>query len=893
MKGTFPDTTADITTPVNANGLRGISEGRNIAPRLPSLDETNPEFDFEFFDHGEDRQPGTTLKYERLGNGKSKLPSHPNIPASDGSAGDGLVGCGKEALESIPKQYLNIVESMVASDLASSSNAESHGGISAATNSSIGETDVRTRSGTSVTPYEAQALLSPREPSSDVSVHLYDMRISQHLRSLTSLSSSSSSDPTPGSTHGRNVSRSSLKSANTRWYDRPPSFKSHRVPSSWGKVLEQNRRSSSYSTLGTSLANVREADFSTDSPPGNRGNGGTQISKASEESEATRNWSPAEVSNIDGGTSSLGQSPSASSPTEPSSQQTRGTKSSARSVEKKKVKLGGEKVSRTLRALAHQNQRKRTVALDGPLEEQVESDAQGPSRDSIGGNYGEAAMVWQKALNAHEEQRMRRKSSVSPSSFRTAASQLLQGRTFTEPETSTDSPAIVEQHRNSLSFKPIEMEHSFDRLAVPGRTSVSQDTPLVLTREDTVKEGENTLYGRRKSASQQHLKTPVDAPRRSSPVEYHSASLATLDSLPEIKVTGAQSSKSQEPRLSKPFMASRRSDLDLVAWGRYPSHTRIERTLSAGIPDAVQPHDFGATESPVEDSDRPSGPLKDSHRPTHDFAKVRAKARRQILFRDWAARVKPYLVGFRKGETGHRSSIAVGGELEYPELELGALHSATEPTKMATPDANRNPGSINAGSARHRRSSSLQVNQYSNFKDYPKLDSSVKSSKSEHRNLSDANSSLDPFRPSAKTQSRSQLTVPKWEMEDLDFSPTLRHARTDEVSPLDGAYKQIERTRASESSTALLLPALGALHSRLDSANSENRGSSLSHRRLSRRASTGVVDDNQALRPPIPTKALSMEQMKSSTHSMWRFLDDADQLEVEKAMRVAEGSWEH
>ncbi|KAI9652653.1 MAG: hypothetical protein M1831_006640 [Alyxoria varia] len=898
-KKTFSDTTADITSSVNANGsghcFEITSHPMTRAPRLPSLDETDPSFDFNFLDGGEVKHHEAISKDEAPVNAEDEAQSHPDTPALDGNVGDGSAGHGKDALTSMSDQYQNIVEDMMASYLASGSNPGSHLGLSPATNGPVEELDASTKSGNARTTNEDRALLSPREPSSEASVHLYDMRISQHLRSMTSLSSSSSSNPTMTSTHGRNVSKSSLKSVNARRYDWPSGFKSNKVPSSWGKVLERNTKSSSYSTLASSLTNVREIGSPKNPTSEGTAIDGAQELGASSESNLARELSSDQVFINEDGASSLKQSLSTSSQIEPSLEQAHDTASSSRPVKKKKAKLGRKKVSKTLRVLAHHNQRKKVIAFDGPIEEQVDFDApKRPSRDSIGGNYDETAMVWQKALNAHEEQRVRRKSSVSPSSFRTAASQLLRGKTFVEPEKWPDSSATVEEHRNSLNFKPLETDHSFDRLTVPGRASISQETPLMLTPENSAKEGENTLYGRRKSASQQHLKTPtVDAPRRSSSVDYISASQAASTPVPEIKVTDAQSSKSHKTASTKRSVTSRRSDLGLAAWGRYPSHTRVERTLSAGTSDAVQPRDFATPESPTQDSDSPSDPKIGGHKTKHDFAKARAKARRQILFRDWSARVKPYLVGFRKGETGHRSSIAVEGELEYPELELGALHNEVEPKKTTAPNTKLNAESVKGGSARHKRSSSLQVNQYSNFEEYPKLDSSVRSTKSERKRLSGADSSTSSFNPSSKKQPQHQLSAPNWDMDELSPSPTLRHARTEEVSPLDGAYKQGERARGSGSSSAPLLPASGTAHSRMGSAGSQSRATSLSPRRLSRRASTGVVNENQGLHFPVPTKALSLEQMKSSTHSLWRFLDDADQLEVEKAMRIADGSWEY
>jgi hypothetical protein len=127
------------------------------------------------------------------------------------------------------------------------------------------------------------------------------------------------------------------------------------------------------------------------------------------------------------------------------------------------------------------------------------------------------------------------------------------------------------------------------------------------------------------------------------------------------------------------------------AWGRYPSHTRIERTLSAGKKDHVESRDF-ALEAAVRfalarnndcDDDMvgptqrlPSPPLLPGEKKrkkkigSSKMAKSHSMTFGRKLIKNYSDIFKSSSSEFRRHGRGHRSSIASGGTLEHPELEL-------------------------------------------------------------------------------------------------------------------------------------------------------------------------------------------------------------------------------
>lgn len=134
-------------------------------------------------------------------------------------------------------------------------------------------------------------------------------------------------------------------------------------------------------------------------------------------------------------------------------------------------------------------------------------------------------------------------------------------------------------------------------------------------------------------------------------------------------------------------------DTDVVgAWGRYPSNTRPERTLSFSKKDRVETRDF-ALEAAIrfasaQNDDYDEDMLDPTDRlPTPNLLPGEKKRKKKVGTGKMAKShsmtfgrklIKNYYAGmfksssseFRQHGRGHRSSIASGGTLEHPELEL-------------------------------------------------------------------------------------------------------------------------------------------------------------------------------------------------------------------------------
>jgi hypothetical protein len=127
------------------------------------------------------------------------------------------------------------------------------------------------------------------------------------------------------------------------------------------------------------------------------------------------------------------------------------------------------------------------------------------------------------------------------------------------------------------------------------------------------------------------------------------------------------------------------------AWGRYPSHTRLERTSSAGKVDRVEARDFAleaaikfASANEARHDDELIDPTQLRPSPTllpgEKTKKKRIGSARvprsssmtfgKTLLKNYTKMFKSQSTEFQKHGRGHRSSIASGGILEHPELEL-------------------------------------------------------------------------------------------------------------------------------------------------------------------------------------------------------------------------------
>ncbi|KAF2690611.1 hypothetical protein K458DRAFT_398625 [Lentithecium fluviatile CBS 122367] len=127
------------------------------------------------------------------------------------------------------------------------------------------------------------------------------------------------------------------------------------------------------------------------------------------------------------------------------------------------------------------------------------------------------------------------------------------------------------------------------------------------------------------------------------------------------------------------------------AWGRYPSHSRPERTLSAGHIDRVDSRDFALEaainfamgrrndddEDNIDPTERPPTPplLPGEKRRKKKVGNTRMAKSNSMTFgksflKNYTKIFRSQSIEFHQHGHGHRSSIATGGTLEYPELEI-------------------------------------------------------------------------------------------------------------------------------------------------------------------------------------------------------------------------------
>jgi hypothetical protein len=190
------------------------------------------------------------------------------------------------------------------------------------------------------------------------------------------------------------------------------------------------------------------------------------------------------------------------------------------------------------------------------------------------------------------------------------------------------------------------------------------------------------------ASSPKRFSAPIFATNASSN-EAHESHMASLT---RRSATVALKPPSLEQEVAEAF-EKQGDDTDIVgAWGRYPSHTRVERTLSIGKKDQVQTRDFALEaairfasagpydhdEDMIDPTERvPSPPLQPGEKRrkkrvgTGKMAKSHSMTfGRKLIKNYYSGMFKSSSTEFRQHGRGHRSSIASGGTLEHPELEL-------------------------------------------------------------------------------------------------------------------------------------------------------------------------------------------------------------------------------
>lgn len=484
----------------------------------------------------------------------------------------------------------------------------------------------------------------PGLQSSSASIHLYNMRISQHLRSVSMMSSTPSCHSPQSSQHGRARSSISCGSKNLprARHDRQTSssgFASTRIPIAWGQVIRagsqdhldferQDETSSVYSSrpqsLGDSisepttnlswvvnqtettmnttldltdntLASTQEHSISTKPGPSN----GSSESDPSfncdhpKPSPKSHLLEPPAAISVNSSTSSLCKVSKFKKEFNPSPPSKKG----------KKRKPG----SKFLRPRSDLQSESEACFFDGLADNRETPRERRLSRSLISlkaeqatleHNRHDASPMWEKALKAYQEER-----------------------------------SIM-----CLS---------------PGKALAARGSPF---RERT--SSVNRLRALSTPSDVDPLEMPEPSPGE-SPTQWESPnpfapSSVDLKAQPHSKNNSASS---------------------VEAWSRYPTHTRELRTGSAGHEDNVKTRDFAfeVNSAQIIDHkiDQMRTPTSKKKRVTPSgISKSSSMTFGKNFFKDYAKLFRSQSAEFRRHGHGHRSSIAVGRLLDYPELEV-------------------------------------------------------------------------------------------------------------------------------------------------------------------------------------------------------------------------------
>jgi len=295
------------------------------------------------------------------------------------------------------------------------------------------------------------------------------------------------------------------------------------------------------------------------------------------------------------------------------------------------------------------------------------------------------------------------------------------------------------------------------------------------------------------------------------------------------------------------------------AWARFPSEDREERNASAGISDNVLTRDFATPSSSP-------GPLVDSELEASPKKKKRGSALKHKL-----ADLPSVFKGrsFRMRSTGHRSSIAPGGKLEYPELEILPGSESHDISVMEAWS-----GAMSSG-GNARRDFSFDSSRHGD----PTLNSLAGSS---HYG------SMPGSPPASLTSNRrnrpTAAEMAEYYVQYVGPGQGQEYARrrgTDLISPLDGMSTEtlpLPLAKQPRKSSSLL--------SLRRSPGSKSMPSTL---KVKFRGSSTRTNERPATLPRQRIEKLaSTEGLRRSTQDLNTMLEKSAMLEAEKAIRAAE-----
>ncbi|OAL48520.1 hypothetical protein IQ07DRAFT_77570 [Pyrenochaeta sp. DS3sAY3a] len=532
--------------------------------------------------------------------------------------------------------------------------------------------------------HDEEETTGEEETNARRSVHLYNMRISHHLRSGSLLSWDQLADatelPTPpngfrGHTVPEQAQAFNLQKQYAR-HERQTSssgFASSKVPSRWGKVLPNSRdlRPDVASSVYSSRPQSPPASFRGSMV--NLSRAGTvyrKFSVSSNELQKTKSTGSFHTDDEDTprpirryGT--MNMSTTQIQPTENSSPQTTSLLARKNSVADTKTSKFREEFSPTPRKkkLAPSTS---IMQFLHPKRLSIRSRSEANLQGSVSNTVVDGVSDTLSIPSAEKERRQSR-SMIS-----------LQ----TEQEAHAKDKGIDQMWNRALKAHQEEKANMFlsenkDRAlyAPPFRErSASIASRRISCEDDVSPDTQSSVMAKRHSAP---LLEPLSAVSLECELPMHRRSAAF----------GIDDTRSDR-ELAYAFEKQGDKANVVGAWGSYPSHTRRDRAFSAGKIDHVDTRDF-ALESAIEfasghdfgtDSVDPIDRLPSKPRVPGEKKRKKLSSGRMVksnsmtfgrsIWKNYTKKFKNQSTEYRRHGQGHRSSIASGGILEFPELEL-------------------------------------------------------------------------------------------------------------------------------------------------------------------------------------------------------------------------------
>lgn len=549
----------------------------------------------------------------------------------------------------------------------------------------------------------------PKAPPASASVHLFSMRISQHLRSLSGQSAASSIQQSNSWQHTRarssrsNISRHKMK-VNRRRQVSSSGFASTEVPVTWGTVVK-DAASSVYSTGQNSPVSSRSTSR-IENPLSV-----TQLMLPDTYIVPIADLMPAAGGQDLRHSFTAETTIRASSVADPFVVDTRAEMSADKANASERLEVAAHQDVALLKISTFSNHSSTSLGKASRFKEEL--DMPTPKRQSSKvfsafrflipkagkRDTGETLTSYDGSADEsglHTRPTLRRAVSIGQGNASNAIERALQANQeeksalFLSPDKAKVSPHAPRERSSSFSRRP-------STSGTPGALNPQGDVCLWLNKPISTASAklsaeeaacQHSFTFKSSRSSLRPLPTFVDplnadasshsgmGLRRSDtsldPFDrtFTASSIRHSDLAPQKqgRVASTHGNSSTSKISNEASFETSDSAYSLAAWSRYPSHTREQRTGSAGAVDNVIIRDFAMDVNPAEltDSGEDGKPAQTS--------KKKRKARTTVFgknfLRNYVRLFGSQSAEFRMHGHGHRTSVAAGGTLEYPELEL-------------------------------------------------------------------------------------------------------------------------------------------------------------------------------------------------------------------------------